>query len=181
VDTAHLYYVPLLTLLVWAAAIDVRARRIPNWLSLSLAFSGLGLAFCGLATISPGQSLLGLLTGLGIGFALFLMGAWAAGDAKLLAGIGAWIGAMPVIWVVAGSAVLGLVLTLIWSVSTGRLGTVLRDGALLGMELAQGSRPTAASAEITCPRQLKTRTLPLAVTLSLATAGVVLFNLSKGG
>ena len=32
---------PLLLLLVVAAVIDLRDRRIPNWLSLTLVFSGL--------------------------------------------------------------------------------------------------------------------------------------------
>ena len=58
---ALLQLMPLLVLLAVAAAIDVRARRIPNWLTILLAMSGLARsalprasASC-LFTRSPGR------------------------------------------------------------------------------------------------------------------------------
>src|SRR4051812_12188637 len=78
--------------LVIAACIDVRTRRIPNWLSLPFALAGMVLRF-----VTAGGS--GLLIGLeGAGLALLLFGwIWALkgmgmGDLKLAAGVGAWIG-----------------------------------------------------------------------------------------
>lgn len=178
--TGHLYYAPLLALLIWAAATDVRARRIPNWLSVSLALSGLVLSFTRLGALSPKQSALGLAAGLGIGFVLFTVGAWGAGDAKLVAGIGAWLGAVAVMWVMVGAVVIGMVVALIYSAAGGRLRWLLRDGALLGLELTSGSRPTKALTPSGSVRQLKARTVPVAVPLLVATAALLALNLLRG-
>jgi prepilin peptidase CpaA len=92
-------------LCVWllaAAVIDVRSRRIPNWLVGSGVISALALHLLapfgtGLFAFwwgSPGvsQSLLGLLTGLALFMPLYLLRAVGAGDVKLLAMVGAWLG-----------------------------------------------------------------------------------------
>ena len=41
-----LYYVPLIALLLWAATVDIRVRRVPNWISFGLALSGIILGVC---------------------------------------------------------------------------------------------------------------------------------------
>jgi prepilin peptidase CpaA len=173
VTAGHLQYLPLLVMLIIAAVIDVRARRIPNWLTLSLALSGLAMSLAQLGALSEGQSALGLLAGLGIGLVMFILGAWGAGDAKLVAGIGAWLGATAVVWVTAGAAVIAMVAALVAGVLQGRFGDLLRGGALLGLELMSGSHPSAALAPVEPLSKVKARTLPLAVPLVIATAAVL--------
>jgi prepilin peptidase CpaA len=180
VHTGHLYIFPLLALLTWAAAMDVRARRIPNWLTLSLALSGLMLSITGLGAVTAQKSLLGLVIGLGIGLVMFIVGAWGAGDAKLLAGIGAWLGAVAVVWVTLGAAIIGLVAVLICGVAQGRLGSIVQGGFLLGCELSCGTRVGASLHRAEALPQIKARTLPLAVPIVLATAGLLLVNLIRG-
>ena len=75
-----------------AAAIDLRTGRIPNPLTATVAAAGLGLAAAGLT----GQSMGGALIGAAVGFALMLpghlLGGTGAGDVKLLAALGTWLG-----------------------------------------------------------------------------------------
>jgi prepilin peptidase CpaA len=74
-----------------AAIIDVRRGRIPNWLTLPLWLLGLAKA-----TVLGGAG--GLVAALEISallalpyVVLFFLGKGGAGDAKLMAGIGAWL------------------------------------------------------------------------------------------
>ena len=47
-------------------------------------------------TVGPLASATGLLTGFALSFALFAIGAMCGGDVKIMAGVGAWVGPMPV-------------------------------------------------------------------------------------
>jgi prepilin peptidase CpaA len=92
----------LALLLVAAAVIDVRQRRIPNWLTgggivvglLLQGFAPFGWGLFEYRWGSPG--LLPALYGMGLGLALFLplylLRAVGAGDVKLLAMTGVWLG-----------------------------------------------------------------------------------------
>lgn len=83
----------LLVLFVTTAAlIDLRERRIPNWLSLGglvLAF-GLNLVLHQLSGLW--QSLVGLVLAFLIYFALYWLRAMGAGDVKMMAAVGAIVG-----------------------------------------------------------------------------------------
>ncbi|WP_349608931.1 MULTISPECIES: A24 family peptidase [Cupriavidus] len=76
-----------------AAAIDLQHRRIPNWLTFGawllalpaqLVIHGLGSGLSGWA--------LGWLTGLTVFLPLYALRGMAAGDVKLMAAVGAWLG-----------------------------------------------------------------------------------------
>jgi prepilin signal peptidase PulO-like enzyme (type II secretory pathway) len=74
-----------------AVVIDVRTRRIPNWLTGGLAAGGFGLAFGG-GSVTPWQALLGLALGLALMLPGHVIGATGAGDVKLMAAVGAFLG-----------------------------------------------------------------------------------------
>ena len=69
---------------------DVRTSRIPNVLTFSAI--ALALAFHLTAGSGAPYAALGLLAGLAVFFPMFALGAMGAGDVKLMAALGAWVG-----------------------------------------------------------------------------------------
>ena len=108
-------HAPLIAMLLWAAVADIRARRVPNWISMGLAISGLILSCSSWGHISPSQALLGLCAGFVVALLLHLLGGIGAGDVKLLAGVGAWIGPVMVLIAFAGAAIIGMFIAIAMS------------------------------------------------------------------
>ncbi len=79
-------------ILVEAAVIDGLKLRVPNWLTFHFVIGG--LAFAAWSGGSPGLlwSLGGAALGLALLLPLYAIGGMGAGDVKLLAGVGAWMG-----------------------------------------------------------------------------------------
>src|SRR5439155_23267624 len=124
-------YAPLLALVATAAVSDLRARRIPNWLTLTVASAGLAQSMTPLAVTTLTQSVLGLLAGFAVTFLLYSVGGRGAGDVKLTAGIGAWLGPMAVLIVLMAAAIVSLVLALMQSAASGKLADLFRNTALM--------------------------------------------------
>jgi len=125
---------PMFALLTWAAVGDFRNRRIPNWLTLTIAASGILNSFVR-GEITPAESGLGLLVGFAIPFVLFVLGALGGGDVKLLAGIGAWLGAVAAVKVFIVAAIVGLVIVLVQCTWQGKLRLLFRNSAVLAISL----------------------------------------------
>jgi prepilin peptidase CpaA len=181
--TAHtlLMCVPMLALLVWAAAEDIRSRRIPNWLTIALGLSGIMQSWMLGHTVTPLQSILGWLSGLGLLFVLFAIGAVGAGDVKLLAGVGAWIGPLLVAEVFALEALIGMAIVLVQSMQQHRVRTLLRNSAVIAINLIHVSQLGADHVQETGQSaQSVERPLPYAVPVLLATVAVVLLAYLTG-
>jgi prepilin peptidase CpaA len=126
-------------LLVIAVATDLRSRRIPNWLVLTgitlgfafqvFAYEGDGLFARWYGAIGPWQALLGLLAGFAMFMPFHLLKVMGAGDVKLVAMLGVWFGAKPMVGVVLLTMVCGGLLALtvaLWTRSLGLTFTNLR-------------------------------------------------------
>jgi prepilin peptidase CpaA len=130
--------VVLFTLLVTAAAIDMRRHRIPNWLTMS----GLGFALAYSAFVpfylKHGflWSLGGAATGFGVLFPMWLLRIMGAGDVKLMAMAGGLLGAQEVWLALIGSIVAGGLFALLFSLWRGKLGPMLGN---VGRMLRLGS------------------------------------------
>ncbi|MBZ5557613.1 MAG: A24 family peptidase [Acidobacteriia bacterium] len=111
------------------AVIDLRTRRVPNWLTFGLAALGLLLA------LVRGQQPWYAIGGLGLGVALMLpghvVGATGAGDVKLLAAVGAWLGPSGTVTAFLYSALAGGVIAIVVAVYRGRLRTTFARAAAL--------------------------------------------------
>jgi prepilin peptidase CpaA len=108
-----------------AVVTDVRTRRIPNWLTGAIAGAGFGLAFGG-GGVSPWEATLGLGLGLLLMLPGHVIGATGAGDVKLMAAVGVFLGPSLVFRAFLYSAVAGGVLAVAVAARRGRLGdTVL--------------------------------------------------------
>ena len=104
-------------LLITAAVGDFRSRRIPNRLVGAMAV--LGLVWSILVTpVLPGAltGLGGLLTGFVCWLPFYVLGWLGAGDVKLFAAAGAWLGPLTTLEGALIAAVVGAVLALIWMV-----------------------------------------------------------------
>jgi prepilin peptidase CpaA len=97
----------LSVILIVAAVIDGWILKVPNWLTLPLVFAGLAASavcggFSGLA-----WSMAGTLAGLGLLLPAYAIGGMGSGDVKLMAGIGAWVGATATFYAFCVTAVVG--------------------------------------------------------------------------
>lgn len=178
---------PTLAVLVVATVTDLRSRRIPNWLVLPFLllgimispfrtdWSGIGQGFwarndwAGFRHDSwhgLGQSLAGLGLGLFLYGILFLKFGMGAGDVKLGAAIGAWVGPMQLFWALFLTAMAGGMMVLCW-IAYCKLfkRAILGAGDLLFGRQRQG---VAREAEASLADLLR-RNMPYAPAIALGT------------
>ena len=105
-------------ILAEAAVIDGLKLRVPNWLTFHLIIGGLLFAAWCHGVAGLAWALGGAALGLALLLPLYAIGGMGAGDVKLLAGVGAWVGPVVVFWAFVWSAVTGAlmaVLMVAWS------------------------------------------------------------------
>ena len=143
----------LLVLVVSAAVIDLAIRKIPNMLLLGGWIGALGL-YC--SSAAPGAAIGTALGGALVGFALFLplyaLRGMAAGDVKLMATVGLFLGpsetlyACILTWCVGGAMALIIVLfTRRWSAAYTNLRNILLPILLRLGPPAPGTVPARTS------------------------------------
>jgi prepilin peptidase CpaA len=118
------WHVKLVTVvLIVAAYIDGKQLRVPNWITFPMVLSGLAfnaLWFgAGWGAWDRGLigALLGTIVGLGTLIWLWMLGGMGAGDVKLMAGIGAWLGPIVTLHVFVATVFIGAVMAvaMVWS------------------------------------------------------------------
>ena len=127
---------------VLAAASDLRSRRLPNALTFGAAIVGMAVhaalaGWSGLAFALGGWAL-----GMAVFFPVYALGGMGAGDVKLLAAFGAWLGPMGALWTALYGAIAGGVLALVVSLARGYTRTAFINlRALLTSWFYGGVRP----------------------------------------
>jgi prepilin peptidase CpaA len=96
--------------LIVAAVIDGAILKVPNWLTFPFITSGWLYGFCNAGIAGLGYSLLGTFVGMMLLLVLRNMGGMGAGDVKLLAGVGAWLGTVITLYAFAATAIVGAVM-----------------------------------------------------------------------
>lgn len=132
--------------LVIAAVIDGRQLRVPNWLTFPFALSGLAAG----AILGGGDGVLssaeGLVLGLVLLLPLYAIGGMGAGDVKLLAGVGAWIGPAPTLGAFVATTAVGGLMALVMVLRSGRWAWHLARFQLIAHEVLTVRDPVALSA-----------------------------------
>ncbi|HEX4143654.1 MAG TPA: prepilin peptidase [Pirellulales bacterium] len=105
VENWHVWLVTL-TLIV-AAVIDGLKLKVPNWITFPMILSGWVYSTVAFGWEGLGASLLGTAVGLGLLLPAYAIGGMGAGDVKLLAGVGAWMGTITTIYAFCVSALVG--------------------------------------------------------------------------
>jgi prepilin peptidase CpaA len=105
--------------LIVAAVIDGAILKVPNWLTFPFIICGwvhwtMQDGFSGL-----GLSLLGTVVGMMLLLLLRNVGGMGAGDVKLLAGVGAWLGTVVTLYAFAATAIVGGVLAVLMILKSG--------------------------------------------------------------
>ncbi|MED5616228.1 A24 family peptidase [Janthinobacterium sp. P210005] len=131
----------LLAAAVWH---DMRRRRIPNRLVFSGALLGVllnSVVWPGVTPAGPWLALGGLAVGLGLLLPMYAMKALGAGDVKLMAMVGAFLGPRPAVFAVLCSLLAGGVLALAVALCQGTLRQAMSNARQL---LLQGWLRAAA-------------------------------------
>ena len=140
--------IAMAALVLLAAYFDIRERRVPNWLALAGFGLGVGLngALGGFAGLK--MALLGAGLALLIYLPLWLLHAMGAGDAKLMAAVGAVVG--PASWwsIFFLTVIVGAVIAVIAIVVKRRGRRTLGNLYLMVTSLAHRTAPYKVSPEL---------------------------------
>jgi prepilin peptidase CpaA len=159
------YLVPPFLLACWMAWGDARTRRIPNYLTLLAALSGLGFQFGAHGWPGLGQGLLGLCVGFSLLIGFFLKGGMGAGDVKALAALGAWLGPLATLYLFMYMGLSGVPLIILFLWRRGELAAKAREWwTLVVNRLLLRSHQSPSSP---APAPNKSEGLPYAVALAL--------------
>lgn len=120
----------LMVLLIVAATIDARSGRIPNWLVFGGAIYA--IAYNSFFPLYPRDiGFLFALQGLGVGLVAFLplyiLRVMGAGDVKLMAMVGAFLGTWATVYAVLATLLAGGVLAVALTVRSGVFVRMLRN------------------------------------------------------
>jgi len=163
-------FAPLLTLLAWASVTDCRSRRIPNWITAGLALGGLLTSFLPQSGLTPLGSIEGFGVGFGLSFLIYLMGGQGAGDVKLLAAVGSWMGPAKAMEVFVLAALVSMVVAIGYVLVRGRMTELCGSSMVAVWRLITERRaPVVGSRSIGKP-------LPHAPVIFAATVCVLLYR-----
>ncbi|WP_434715400.1 A24 family peptidase [Paraburkholderia sp. A3RO-2L] len=165
----------LLALLGVAAGTDLHARRIPNVLVLT----GLAVAFAvqwALHGVGEGSQrwISGLLTGGCLFMPFYLLRGMGAGDVKLMAAVGAFVGAGPAFEIALATCVIGGVWSLAVVVFKGAARSVATNMmAILLSKGGQGGRLFESEKGAAMP---SVGSLPYGVAIAMGTLSIMLLR-----
>jgi prepilin peptidase CpaA len=125
--TSSVFGVVALAIGFVACVTDVRTRRIPNLLTFGGAVAALVAHGVVGGWSGVGMALAGWVVGCVLFIPFFLLGGMGAGDVKLLAALGAWLGPGEALWLAIYASIAGGIVAVVIAVTKGYLGTALRN------------------------------------------------------
>ena len=174
-------YCSLAALMLGATVVDLRSRRIPNYLVLT----GIGLAFAlhaaAAITGSPALAghqwwspLAGSVTGLAMLMPLYLMHATGAGDVKLMAMAGSFIGAPATLVAALCTFIAGGLLSLVFMFARGIAAQTLQNVRFLLTDLVV--RASSGQGTRLAPLQATAARLPYGVAIAVGTTASLFWH-----
>jgi prepilin peptidase CpaA len=133
---------PVLIVVAVATVTDLRSRRIPNWLVLPFLLAGIAVSTWLGGWHGVGQSLEGMGLGILLFGVLFCLGGMGAGDVKLCAAVGAWIGPGQLLIALVLTGLAGGVMVLGWAIYAGFLKELFKGTGDLVFGWNSGGKAT---------------------------------------
>jgi prepilin peptidase CpaA len=141
---------------------------VPNWITFPMIISGWVFNTAVFGWEGLGTSLLGTAVGLALLLPAYAIGGMGAGDVKLLAGVGAWVGSSVTFYAFCLSAVIGGVIAVAmvlyrrgWSKHQTQFFAILNEIATVG-------NPTELAA-IAADRKKSMLLLPYGIPIAIGT------------
>jgi prepilin peptidase CpaA len=156
----------LIALVVAAAIWDLRVRRIPNWLSLAGLISGIALNSFLFGMSGLKESLEGMGIAFAVYFVLYLFRAMGAGDVKLMAAVGSFVGPADWFFIFVITALIGGVIALAVLASRKRLRKTFDNVFFIVAEMMHFRAPYMGREELSVKSQ-KAFTLPHGAVIGL--------------
>lgn len=154
--------------LIEAALIDGRCLRVPNWLTAHFVLGGWSYAYW----IGGGSLLLWSVAGAAVGLLsllpLYAIGGMGAGDVKLMAGVGAWLGPVGTGWAFVSTAMAGGLIGLAMMACSGELMHHAAMIPTIGREVLAVRNPVVLS-ELAARRKPTMLLLPYGIPIAAGT------------
>jgi len=154
--------------LIVAAVIDGYKLKVPNWITFPMILGGIAFNVATGGWEGLLWSLLGTAVGLALLMPAYAIGGMGAGDVKLLAGVGAWVGSTTTFHAFCWSAILGGVIALLmilarngWRKHGKQFQTIVTEVVTIGS-------PTELST-IAAKRKSSMLLLPYGIPIALGT------------
>lgn len=177
----HLLSPPILVVLaasLAAAVTDIRQFKIHNVLTLPLlatafAYHAVLFGWDGLL-----QSVFGACVGALVPLVLFILGGMGAGDVKLMAGIGAWVGGPAAAFIVVVSSIAAGVYALFLIIRHGRVRQTLANFRVMFYQARAGSTrfgPEERTESLIERPDVRSRLIPFGAMIAIAVVAWVLW------
>ncbi|WP_417848935.1 A24 family peptidase [Thalassoglobus sp.] len=171
-DNWHVKFVCIV--LIVAAYIDGKELRVPNWITFPMVLSGLVYSTWVGGLQGLGDGLWGMTVGLLTLLPLYAVGGMGAGDVKLMAGIGAWLGAAVTWWAFVATVVVGAVMAIIMVLSRKAWDKHYGQFLLIAAEWMTIKDPRKLSA-IAAERKPRMFLLPYGIPICIGSIGYFLY------
>jgi prepilin peptidase CpaA len=163
--SAAVFWCTVIVVLV-AAIVDSRSRRIPNWLVVPFLAAGFVIQLADQGLNGLWAALAGLAVASLATCPLYLLGGLGMGDCKLLAAVGVWVGPEQTLFVLVATALAGGVVALAYAGWRGALlRSVFGTAEVLATVVGSGFRPHP-TAHLDNPSTLK---VPFALAIAIGT------------
>jgi prepilin peptidase CpaA len=169
----HVYFVSLV--LIVAAWIDGKQLRVPNWITFPMILTGLVYNTVMFGWAGLGGGLLGMVVGLACLLPLYSVGGMGAGDVKLLAGVGAWLGWRVTFYGFAISTVVGAVMAVIMVLYRRDTKKHCANFLMIFTEWMEIKNPKRLS-EIAAERKSRMLLLPYGIPICIGCIGYFTFQ-----
>ena len=165
VDNWHVKLVSVV--MIWAAWIDGKELRVPNWLTFPMVLTGLIYGTCVGGWQGLSDALIGMCVGLITMLPIYAVGGMGAGDVKLMAGLGAWLGMEVAFNAFLWTVVVGAIMALMMVAYSGEWKKHFGQSLMIWHEWTTIRDPKKLS-EIAAERKPRMYLLPYGIPMTVA-------------